>query len=101
MNEDESGRGLRRDGVSSQIGQITKLESQHVCCFENNLGCNACFKSLLPARGTQTPLVAIIKTRKSVLWHGGTEVIALALAECQEITSDPHAHNMDARVIAA
>ena len=101
MNEDESGRGLRRDGVGLQIGQIAKFESQHVRCFKNDLGCNACFKSLLPARGTQTPLVAIIKTRKSVLWHGGTEVIALALAECQEIASDPHTHNVDAGVIAA
>ena len=101
MNEDESGRGLRRDGVGFQIGQIAKFESQHVRCFKNDLGCNARFKSLLPARGTQTPLVAIIKTRKSVLWHGCAEVVTLALAECQEIAGHAYTHNVDARVIAA
>ena len=101
MSQFEFGRGLRGDGVGFQIGQITKLESQHVRGLKYDLRCDAGFKGLLPARGTQTPLVAIVETRESVLWHGCAEVVALALAECQEITSDTHAHNVDAGVVAA
>ena len=48
MDEYEFWSDLRRDGVGFQVGQVAKLESQHVRCFENNLWCDASFKSLLP-----------------------------------------------------
>ena len=88
------------NGMRPQVGQIAKFQGQHVSCFQNDLGCNACFKSLLPARGTQTPLVAVFESGESVLRHGRAEVVTLALAEGQEIARDAHAHNVDAGVIA-
>ena len=51
MDEYEFWSDVPRDGVGFQVGQVTKLKSQHVSRLENNFGGDASFKSLLPTGG--------------------------------------------------
>ena len=58
-------------------------------------------EGFLPARGTETPAVARIESRKPIAWVGRTEVIPLSFAIDQEFCRHFSTDNMRALIIGS
>jgi hypothetical protein len=58
------------------------------------------FKSFLPTRCAQAPLIASLEACKAVLGHRGGKVIAGSFRELKELIGHDGAHGMNPNIIA-
>ena len=87
------------DGVGAEISEVDPFESLGMSALEDDLWWHAGLEGLDPSACAQTPAVAGIEARKSILGAWGAEIVPLFGREFEERGRDYGAHDVEPTVL--
>ena len=92
---------IQVDRMGLEVFERNSLECLFMRRAHHDPGSAVCFECLFPSRGADTPAIAGLQARKTILGHRRTQVVTLLYAEIQECIGHAHANCVGPRILIA
>lgn len=84
--------------MASKLIEGDPLEDRSMRRLKNDGRSGVCIERFLPTSCAQAPLIAVAEAREPISRHRRRQIVALLLAEGEELVGHPSADDMNARI---